>query len=88
MNIIVTAFTVSEKSINICIESEFNNCYFSFYIILAGSVSIFIINKDKDGSGGDERAAFAEIGAMDKDGNLDRSRLGNFATTLGKRMFR
>ena len=59
----------------------------SFYIILAGKVSIFIINKDKDGAGGDEMAAYAEIGAKDKDGKLDRAKLGNFATSLGKSRF-
>ena len=60
---------------------------FSFYIILAGKVSIFIISKDKDVVGADELAAYAQIGAKDKDGKLDRSKLGNFATSLGKMAF-
>lgn len=59
---------------------------FSFYIILSGKISIYILNKDRDGGSGEgeEKDAFAAIGALTKDGDLDRSKLGNFVTSLGK----
>ncbi|KAK3590509.1 hypothetical protein CHS0354_037556 [Potamilus streckersoni] len=53
----------------------------SFYIILGGKISIFIINKDKEEEG-DETKALAQIGALTKDGELDRSKLGNFVCSL------
>ncbi|WAR30403.1 KAPR-like protein, partial [Mya arenaria] len=55
-----------------------------FYIILAGKISIFILNKDRDGGNdGEEKDAFGAIGTLNKDGVLDRSKLGNFVTSLG-----
>ncbi|XP_052806852.1 uncharacterized protein LOC128236072 [Mya arenaria] len=62
-------------------QGEIGDC---FYIILAGKISIFILNKDRDGGNdGEEKDAFGAIGTLNKDGVLDRSKLGNFVTSLG-----
>ncbi|XP_052224591.1 uncharacterized protein LOC127840150 [Dreissena polymorpha] len=62
-------------------QGEIGDC---FYIILAGKISIFIINKDREGTGSsDEQSAYDVIGSLDSEGNLDRSKLGNFVTSLG-----
>ncbi|XP_053381442.1 uncharacterized protein LOC123556827 isoform X2 [Mercenaria mercenaria] len=63
-------------------QGEIGDC---FYIILAGKISIYILNKDKDGGSGgsDEKSAISSIGTLNKDGELDRSKLGNFVTSLG-----
>ena len=56
---------------------------FSFYIILGGKISIFIINKDNAQDKSEESDAFAAIGTRTPNGTLDRSKLGNFVTHLG-----
>ncbi|XP_071096845.1 uncharacterized protein [Haliotis cracherodii] len=51
-----------------------------FYIILGGQISIYILNKDKDG---EDESELDIIYRKGKDGKLDRSKLGYFVTHLG-----
>ena len=63
-----------------------NYVFFSFYIILRGTVAIFInnaISDEDDLSKIAERLEEAEKKAHDEKGELDRSVFGNYIGTLG-----
>lgn len=71
---------VSYKKEDIIIrQGERGDC---FYIILEGRIGIYILNKDKD-EDGDEQKALSEIGAKTPEGKLDKSKLGNYVCPLG-----
>lgn len=59
---------------------------FSFYMILGGKISIYILNKEKNEEG-DETVPLDQIGTRNEKGQLDRSKLGTFVTYLGKEHF-
>ena len=54
---------------------------FSFYVVLSGQISIYIHNQDR---GDEEEKQELESIVQYKDGELDRSKLGNFVTSLGQ----
>lgn len=59
-------------------QGEVGDC---FYVILSGQISIYIHNQDR----GDEEEKQELLNIVQyKDGLLDRSKLGNFVTTLGE----
>lgn len=55
---------------------------FSFYMILGGKISIYVLNKKSEE--GDETVPLDQIGTLNEKGQLDRSKLGIFVTHLGK----
>ncbi|XP_070180871.1 uncharacterized protein [Littorina saxatilis] len=59
-------------------QGEVGDC---FYVVLSGQISIYIHNQDK---GDEEERKELENIVQYKDGKLDRTKLGNFALSLGE----
>lgn len=64
-------------------RQNFATDFCSFYIVLNGKVTIYILNKDQV-EGEEDDGNFDNIIEYTKDGCLDRSKLGYCVTSLGK----